>query len=263
MGWVMAMTRFLYLKRSWSSDASILDGMLDYFSIIRSEGGKQLVLFPEGTNITASSKSRSDAYAAKNNKPVYDFVLHPRTTGFVHLARGMMDRTLLDAVYDVTIAYPGIKPDSEATLIRGDMPNQVNLHFVRHPLSSLPSTYIGLEKWLEERWRDKESALNSFYNHNTTFPALSHSQLHPRPATVLQPLCLAGCAMFMVWSSHLIITSWLALSWVVLVTLVMMVLEHWGGGVQELEIRLEKEGLSTNTTVQQEVEEDFEHLKNE
>ena len=33
--------------------------------------------------------------------------------------------------------------------------NQVNLHLVRHPLPSLPTTYVGLEKWLEERWRDK------------------------------------------------------------------------------------------------------------
>ena len=38
MGWVMAMSRFLYLKRNWSSDASILDCMLDYFSIIRLAG---------------------------------------------------------------------------------------------------------------------------------------------------------------------------------------------------------------------------------
>eukprot|EP00090_Calanus_glacialis_P000224 TRINITY_DN10149_c0_g1_i1.p1 TRINITY_DN10149_c0_g1~~TRINITY_DN10149_c0_g1_i1.p1 ORF type:complete len:398 (-),score=86.22 TRINITY_DN10149_c0_g1_i1:165-1358(-) len=264
MGWVMAMSRFLYLKRTWSSDASILDCMLDYFSIIRNEGGKQLVLFPEGTNITTISKGRSDAYAAKNNKPVYEYVLHPRTTGFVHLSRGMMDRNLLDAVYDVTIAYPGSKPLTEATLISGDIPEQVNLHFVRHPVSSLPSTYIGMEKWLEERWRDKELALNSFYTKNTNFPALSHSQLHPRPITVLQPLCLAGFSLFLAWSLQLLFTSWLALIWVVFVTLVIVGLENWAGGIQEMEIRLEHEDLAARTpVVPKEVEEDFEHLKHE
>ena len=35
MGWVMAMSRFIYLKRTWSSDANTLDSMLDYFSTIR------------------------------------------------------------------------------------------------------------------------------------------------------------------------------------------------------------------------------------
>ena len=36
---------------------------------------------------------------------------------------------------------------------------QVNIHLVRHPVSRLPSTYVGLEKWLEERWREKEARL--------------------------------------------------------------------------------------------------------
>ena len=31
--------------------------------------------------------------------------------------------------------------------------------YSRHPVSSLPSTYVGLEKWLEERWREKEARL--------------------------------------------------------------------------------------------------------
>lgn len=261
MGWVMAMSRFIYLKRTWSSDANTLDSMLDYFSTIRKEGGKQLVLFPEGTNITATSKERSDSYAMKNNKPAYEYVLHPRTTGFVHMARGMMDRTMLDAVYDVTIAYPATKPLTEATLLSGDIPEQVNIHFVRHPLTTIPSTYVGLEKWLEERWRDKEFALDSFYSKNTSFPALSHSQLQPRPVTVLQPLCLAGCGVFLAWSLHLLFTSWLAMAWVVLITLVMLALEGWAGGIQEMEIRMEND--NRKGAKQQDGEEDFEHLKDE
>ena len=91
----------------------------------------------------------------------------------------MMDSDLLDAVYDVTIAYPDTKPDTEMTLIQGDMPSQVNMHIVRHPLPSLPSTYVGLEKWLEETWKTKETALDQFYNNpNFTFPSLlpSHQE---------------------------------------------------------------------------------------
>ena len=63
---------------------------------------------------------------------------------------------------------------------------QVNIHFVRHPLGSLPTTYIGLEKWLEERWRDKEAALEHFYtNPAFNFPSLTSAQLSPRPLTLL------------------------------------------------------------------------------
>ena len=40
----------------------------------------------------------------------------------------------------------------------------MNLHLVRHPLPSLPTTYVGLEKWLEERWRDKVTT-NSYHEY--------------------------------------------------------------------------------------------------
>jgi len=259
MGWVMAMTRFIYLKRSWSADKEVIDSMLDYLSLIRSEGGKQLVLFPEGTNITPKSKLRSDDFAMKNNKPLYNHVIHPRTTGFVHLARGMLDRNLLDAVYDVTIAYPGTRPQSEASLLRGDLPEQVNLHVMRHPRSSLPSTFVGMEKWLEERWRIKEASLSSFYSKGMDFPSRGQFQLLPRPSTVLQPLCITGCSIFLIWICWLLMTSWWALLWVFSATFAIIIMESVMGGVQEMEMKLEQDERSTA----QESEEDFEHLKNE
>ena len=48
LGWIMAMTRFVFLKRSWSDDCKTLDKMLEYFSLIRwitqSEKGKVKVV---------------------------------------------------------------------------------------------------------------------------------------------------------------------------------------------------------------------------
>ena len=98
----------------------------------------------------------------------------------------MTERGLLGAVYDCTIAYPDTKPSTEMAVLRGELPtqvgilpapvlapaptplysdNQVNLHLVRHPLPSLPTTYVGLEKWLEERWRDKVTT-NSYHEYS-------------------------------------------------------------------------------------------------
>ena len=36
-----------------------------------------------------------------------------------------MERNLLDAVYDVTMAYPDTKPQAEKTLLEGNFPSQV------------------------------------------------------------------------------------------------------------------------------------------
>ena len=48
-----------------------------------------MVLFPEGTDFTPGTKIRSDRFAEKNDLPKYDYVLHPRTTGFTYLVEQM------------------------------------------------------------------------------------------------------------------------------------------------------------------------------
>jgi len=188
MGWCMSMSRFIYLARNWTSDSSRLDKMLDYFSRTSGEGGKQIVLFPEGTNLTPKAKEKSDSFAEGSHRPKYNHLLHPRTTGFVHMARGLMDRGMLGSVLDCTIAYPDSAnvPTTEAAVLQGALPTQVHLHITRHPVASLPTTYVGLEKWLEERWREKEARLEGFHTERISFPAVNPAQLQPRPHSLLQ-----------------------------------------------------------------------------
>ena len=50
----------------------------------------QILLFPEGTDLTAESKERSNQFAVAHNLVQYHQVLHPKTTGFVFLAQQMM-----------------------------------------------------------------------------------------------------------------------------------------------------------------------------
>lgn len=49
----------------------------------------QILLFPEGTDLSPSNIVRSNKYADKNNLPNYKHVLHPKTTGFVFLVETM------------------------------------------------------------------------------------------------------------------------------------------------------------------------------
>ena len=46
------------------------------------------MLFPEGTNLSPRSRARSDEFARKSNRAPATHLLHPRTTGFVHLVKG-------------------------------------------------------------------------------------------------------------------------------------------------------------------------------
>jgi len=106
----------------------------------------QLLIFPEGTDLTVQSKASSDRYADKHNLPKYEKVLHPKTTGFAFLSQRLRGGEFLqtsqlfslidlyftdgqlDAVYDFTIAYPKTVPQTELDMLRGVFPEEV--HFL-------------------------------------------------------------------------------------------------------------------------------------
>lgn len=53
----------------------------------------QILLFPEGTNISENTKAKSHSFADKNGLKRYEHVLHPRTTGFSFLVEYMKSST--------------------------------------------------------------------------------------------------------------------------------------------------------------------------
>ena len=70
------------------------------------------------------------------------------------------------------------------------------VHWSRHPVASLPSTYVGLEKWLEERWREKEARLEVVFTPIIiviifviviTSPSLPCLIIKPRASTRREP----------------------------------------------------------------------------
>nr|KAF6328891.1 lysocardiolipin acyltransferase 1 [Pipistrellus kuhlii] len=79
-GWAMQAAAYIFIHRKWKDDKSHFEDILDYFCDIREP--LQLLIFPEGTDLTENSKARSNEFAEKNGLQKYEYVLHPRTTGF-------------------------------------------------------------------------------------------------------------------------------------------------------------------------------------
>lgn len=161
----MQMNGFLYITRRWEEDRGRLSRALDY--LVALERRTQLLIFPEGTDLTASSKEKSDRYATKNDLPLYYKTLHPKTTGFSYLASYLQRASYLDAVYDLTIAYPDYVPQSEIDLITGNLPNEVHFNIRKISSEELPQDETSLKNWLAERWHDKEQSLKTFAENNT------------------------------------------------------------------------------------------------
>ncbi|KAK2545073.1 hypothetical protein Q9966_001481, partial [Columba livia] len=63
-GWAMQVAAFVFIQRKWEDDKSHFEKMLDYFCDIHEP--LQLLIFPEGTDLTANTKARSNEFAEKN-----------------------------------------------------------------------------------------------------------------------------------------------------------------------------------------------------
>ncbi|XP_013391730.1 LOW QUALITY PROTEIN: lysocardiolipin acyltransferase 1-like [Lingula anatina] len=160
-GWAMQNAAYIFLERKWETDKILLQKMIGYFADLKHK--TQLLIFPEGTDLTANTKNKSDIFAQKNNKKSYDYVLHPKTTGFSFIAQEMRKNNALDAIYDVTVGYPDSIPQTEQALLHGNLPKEVHFYCKRHPVVTIPITEEGLGTWLQNQWEKKEECLKNFY----------------------------------------------------------------------------------------------------
>lgn len=168
-GWAMQCAGFLFLQRDWSKDQHWITRALKYFS--GSKTNPQFLLFPEGTDFCKNGIAKSRSFAEKNGYPVYENVLHPRTTGFIHFVNEMRENRILDSIVDVTVAYPKGIVHSEAELGKGIAPQEVHFYTEYYPASQLPQSSEKLEDWLRDLWRQKESRLGRYYGNKVkAFP---------------------------------------------------------------------------------------------
>ena len=70
---------------------------------------------------------------------------------------------MLDAVYDVTVAYPDKFPQTEPELILGCFPTEIHFHVRRHVTSTIPESETELCEWCQRCWAAKEKRLRRFY----------------------------------------------------------------------------------------------------
>jgi len=63
MGWGMQFLGFFFLARKWEDDQGYISDVLLYYNSIKYP--IQLLIFPEGTNLSAANKRKSEDYAKK------------------------------------------------------------------------------------------------------------------------------------------------------------------------------------------------------
>lgn len=171
-GWAIQAANFLFLKRNWECDRIRIEQFLKHF---RDMGCcPQLLLFPEGTDLQPESLQKSKRFAKKNDLQEYQYVLHPRTTGFTAICEFMKAHNQLEQVLDVTVAYPQNLCQDENDIVNGNIPREavftINCFNVEEMQASNEEE---LATWLNERWKLKEDNLRTFYEGKDN--AIKHS----------------------------------------------------------------------------------------
>lgn len=161
-GWAMQAKHFLFLKRNWETDRIRIESALKHFATVNYY--PQLLLFPEGTDFQPSSRKKSKEYAKKHDLKDFEYVLHPRTTGFSAVLGYMKSYNNLEQIVDVTIAYPQNMLQNETELLTGNIPREIVFTVETFDINELPTTDdTVLAQWLEDRWCIKEERLTQFY----------------------------------------------------------------------------------------------------
>ena len=159
VGWAMQLLFFIFLKRDKESNENYLKLMLDYY--IHCKYPLQLLIFPEGTDLTSRHKRDSDDYARKNGLTEYNYVLHPRTKGFITCINHLREE--LKMVIDIDVAYRGPIPQNICDILIGKWPTEVHFRIRQYSLTGLPGDDDGLKTWLNSCWAEKEGRLEQFY----------------------------------------------------------------------------------------------------
>uniref|UniRef100_A0A1I7XHZ5 PlsC domain-containing protein n=1 Tax=Heterorhabditis bacteriophora TaxID=37862 RepID=A0A1I7XHZ5_HETBA len=162
-GWAMGCNSYIFLDRSFETDRTKLDAMLNYYA---STGyNYQLLLFPEGTDKCPKATERSNTFARRNGLAQYNYVLHPRTTGFVHIVQNMRKANYIKYLYDVCIGFGDCIVQSETDLVsHGVSPKDVHYQVRKINIDNLPIDDEDLAQWLVDLWKDKEDQLRKFYS---------------------------------------------------------------------------------------------------
>jgi len=175
IGWGMALSKFIFLKRNWEEDKAGLAKHLQ--SLNNVEDPMWLMFFPEGTNLAPSTREKSKNWADKNGLKDFQHVLLPRSTG-LHFVLLELRKTL-DYVYDCTVGYEGVKRGEyaqdiytlENSLLNGHPPKSVNMYWRRFKISTIPLDDINkFDIWLRARWAEKDTLMEQ-YMRTGRFPA--------------------------------------------------------------------------------------------
>ncbi|KAF2273862.1 acyltransferase-domain-containing protein [Westerdykella ornata] len=190
---------FIFLSRKWAKDKERFQYRLRKLN--SSHSGPMsgthtldpmwLLIFPEGTNLSANGRKSSKAWADKNNIEDARHVMLPRSTGLHYCLAELRPTT--EWMYDCTVAYEGIPVGEygqdiftiKSSYLEGRPPKSIHIHWRRFATKDIPTDEKAFSDWLLKRWREKDDLMEYFHQHNR-FPADDYIETQVTPKNPLE-----------------------------------------------------------------------------
>jgi len=185
---------WLFLDRDWENDRKLLTHRCRTWAADKYR--PWLFFFPEGTDFTEEKRLKSVKFAQNNGLEYYQNLLVPRTTGFTACVSEL--RQNLDAVYDITLGYPGGAVPNPVTCVLGISPRIVHGHVRRFPIKDLPTKEEDLKQWLYNVYKEKDKLLDHF-KQNDIFPDGKNGSHQLKAPTALYLWTIWWCFMGVLW----------------------------------------------------------------
>ncbi|KAI5365234.1 Putative phospholipid/glycerol acyltransferase [Septoria linicola] len=184
----MQLFGFIFMSRKWATDQQRLRYRLQKLKTRHSgpmagQSGKAqldpmwLLIFPEGTNLSADTRAQSKKFADNSGRDDMRHQVLPRSTGLQFCLQELEGS--VEYLYDVTIGYEGVPPGRygaeifglRSVYFQGRTPKSVNMHWRRFKISELPlEDKDAMYEWVIQRWREKDALLDVFMQ-TGKFPA--------------------------------------------------------------------------------------------
>jgi len=188
----------------------------------------QLLIFPEGTDLSPDNLKKSHEFSSKQNIQKLDYVMWPRIKGTYTCIYEL--KPILDSIYDVTIAYPDYLPINEVDVFKGLHPKEVHFLIERFPIKNVPmDDEESFGVWCKNRWLAKEETLKKFYNGDKTFnftnqPRVEFSGMDPNNFKCLVFWAVLNAIIIYLYLNYL--WPWI---WSLIAIAIFVVVSHKGG----------------------------------
>ncbi len=127
------------------------DNIIDFCKKLSSQKSYILIIFPEGTTLFPETQLKSQLFAQKNNKVVFENVLYPRHKGLELIIKNL----IIEQIVDLTLLYeddPRITDDRE--LLLDCYPRKATI--IEKEVILKEITIENLETFLEKTWVVKD-----------------------------------------------------------------------------------------------------------